>query len=524
MKRICSLFLCFALGFTMLLSACGKTESSSESLSTVGSSTTVEKKDPVTLKYYFIAMKTTESDLKAVEEEINKITVGEINAKIELHPLSFNEYPTKIPLILTTGDDADIVSASSFAPYSSLVQTNGLKGINDILQSVTPDLWKLYDQERWDAAKVKGSIYMVANYDPSVSYPGFWSIGELTDKYKFDWQNATQWEDWEPYFDKIIAQEDGVTPILSDADYWGRLWFPNYYGYDSVGNVKAPKGQPLVVVKADDKARKIIAAPFTEDYKNAIDLTRKWYEKGFFLKTPPTEAEMMSLRSGKKFASFAVPFAGVWDTTGMAASEWGGAIINQAKIKGKNPIIGTGSITSSGNCVTKASKNPEVALKFIELLHTNADIHNLMNWGIEGKHWEWKDKDNKLIKYAGSLTAETTGWNVNSSWQFGNKRLQYFINEGDIGTAERVNVAMKDAVYSSIMGFVDNPEPIKNQLAALSTVCQEYAEPLERGLVDPNDPNKGLAAFQNKLKDAGIDEVVAEYQRQIDAWAAENSK
>ena len=50
------------------------------------------------------------------------------------------------------------------------------------------------------------------------------------------------------------------------------------------------------------------------------------------------------------------------------------------------------------------------------------------------------------------------------------------------------------------MGFVADPEPVKNQLAAISTVCQEYAEPLERGLVDPNDPDKGLAAFQQKLK------------------------
>ena len=80
------------------------------------------------------------------------------------------------------------------------------------------------------------------------------------------------------------------------------------------------------------------------------------------------------------------------------------------------------------------------------------------------------------------------------------------------------------SIYSVIMGFNADPSSMKNQIAAVANVSQEYGRPLEKGLVDKDDPDRGLAVYQQKLKEAGIDEIIAEYQRQIDEWAAENTK
>jgi len=474
------------------------------------------------LKYYYVCDIALPEDLKEVQDAANEILVKKIGAKIELHPLSFHEVTTKIPLILASGEDADIVSLSNFCPYITAFQTGGLLALDDLLPKVTPTLWKKYDKKVWNAVRIKGKIYMVPNNNPGVSYPGFWVPKDLTDKYKFNWKNADSWEAWEPFFDAILKNEKDVIPILSTQDYWGRLWFPNYYGYDSVGSVSAPSGQPLVVVKVNDPKRRVIAAPFTDDYKAAVELARKWYLKGYFAKTPPTEAEMMTMRANGKFAAFAVPFVGEWDTTAMANNEWGGRTILQAKIKGKPPIITTGTIAGSGNAVCKASKYPDKALKFIEQMHTNAALHNLLNFGIEGKHWVWKDKTRKLISLPEGVTGRTARYNPNTYWQFGDRRLQYFMAEGDIDTAKRVAQAMKSAVYSPILGFIPDPTPVKAEIAAVSSVAQEYGEPLEKGLVDPNDPMRGLAVFQQKLKEAGIDKIVAEFQKQVDEWAAQN--
>ena len=78
--------------------------------------------DAVNLKYYFIAKTTNTEDTKEIQEALNEVTKEKINATVELHPLSFNEYPTKMPLMLTTGDDLDIMTSSNFLSYKMCIR------------------------------------------------------------------------------------------------------------------------------------------------------------------------------------------------------------------------------------------------------------------------------------------------------------------------------------------------------------------------------------------------------------------
>ena len=52
----------------------------------------------------------------------------------------------------------------------------------------------------------------------------------------------------------------------------------------------------------------------------------------------------------------------------------------------------------------------------------------------------------------------------------------------------------------------------------INCVANEYARGLMVGKVDPDDPEKGLAAFVSALKAAGIDELKAEVERQFKEW------
>ena len=59
--------------------------------------------------------------------------------------------------------------------------------------------------------------------------------------------------------------------------------------------------------------------------------------------------------------------------------------------------------------------------------------------------------------------------------------------------------------------------PVKAEAAAVQAVMDEYRLPLENGVIDPDE---NLPKFRQALKDAGIDTVIAEKQRQLDEWAA----
>lgn len=74
------------------------------------------------------------------------------------------------------------------------------------------------------------------------------------------------------------------------------------------------------------------------------------------------------------------------------------------------------------------------------------------------------------------------------------------------------------------MGFIADTEPVKTEMANVANVAAEYGDPLEKGLVDPDDPERGLEMFRQKLKEAGIEKIVGEIQTQLDTWLAENKK
>lgn len=469
-----------------------------------------------TLDYYFVAFAYKPEDLTEVENAANAILVPKIGAKVKFHPLTFTDAPTKGPLILNSGDACDVMSLSQFNPFAAAVATGGLMDIGDLLQKYAPAVLSNFPAEAWNAVKRDGKTYGAPVFVGGISRAAFWVRGDLTDKYKFDWKQATKITDWEPFFDAVLAGEGGnVIPLISSDPYWGRQWWPAYYGYDAISeSIGAPGSRGMVGVKLDDPNTQVVAVPFTPEYKQAVELARRWYQKDYFLKTPPIDSEMIALRAQLKFAAFEVPFGGNWSTKAMAANEWNNKPIYTGFFQDKT-VVGTGSVIGSVYGVCAVSQHPQEAVKFIEAMNTDAQLLNLFNYGIEGKHWVWKDEANKIVGYPDGVDGNTVGWNPNTYWQFGDKRLVYLTTPDDIGVLDRDEADLKNAIISPLLGFVPDLAPIQNEIAQLSTVAKQYCDPLDKGLIDV-DP--GLKECQDQIKAAGIDTIIAELQKQIDAW------
>ena len=54
-------------------------------------------------------------------------------------------------------------------------------------------------------------------------------------------------------------------------------------------------------------------------------------------------------------------------------------------------------------------------------------------------------------------------------------------------------------------------------MAAVAAVNDEYWTLLNQGFLDPK---KALPEYRERLKEAGIDELIAEVQKQYDEWLA----
>jgi putative aldouronate transport system substrate-binding protein len=471
-----------------------------------------------TLDYYFVAFQYKDEDMAQVEAAADAILAKNVGAKIKFHPMTFTDAPTKGTLLMNSGEPCDLVSFGGFVPIAPAIQTGGIIPLEDLLPKYAPTVWGNFSTRAWESTRQKdGHIYGALNFDiGGIGGAAMWVRKDLVDKYNFDWQKATTPEAWEPFFDQVLKGEQGVIPLISSDPFWGRVWWPNLYGYDPIDTSIGAKGDfgGSIGVKLDNPTRKVVAVAFTPEYQKAVEMNRSWYLKGYYLKTPPADAEMINIRSELKFSAFYVPFGGFGSTKAMADNEWKSIPILTAFVQ--SPLVQ--SLYSSGSSygVCKTSKHPVEAVKFIEEVNSNPDLINLLNYGIKDKHWVWADEKNKVITFPPGVDAKTVGWNPNTYWQFGDKRLMYLTTPEDIGLADRVAQAKKTAIISVMAGFTLDPSPIQSDIANVVSASSQYCDPVDKGLVDVEP---GLKACQDGLKAAGIDKVLAEIQKQIDAWA-----
>jgi putative aldouronate transport system substrate-binding protein len=81
--------------------------------------------------------------------------------------------------------------------------------------------------------------------------------------------------------------------------------------------------------------------------------------------------------------------------------------------------------------------------------------------------------------------------------------------------------AVADAPVSKISGFTFNSkEPIdfSTQFAEISAIKAEYFANIQCGVVDPDDPEVGIPAMRAKMEAAGLNDIIAEAQRQLDEF------
>ena len=468
--------------------------------------------DVPTLNYHFVAMKSQDAAL--VEEAVNKILVPKIGAKLKFNMYGFSDASQKMMLMLQSGEGCDLIAVSGFVPYIPAVGTGGLMALDDLLPKNAPNLWARLKPEWWNAARVNGKIYNAINYTGWTGYAGFWARSDLIEKYKFDWQNTKTWQDWEPLFDNIVKNEKNVTPIIS-SDMWGQMWYSTYWGYDPVDDsIGSGRGGSLLGVKIGGKDRKVQLVLDTAEYKDALKLARSWYSKGYVSKDIVPDNDMIAKRGQLQYGVFMFPGVGDFSTKAMADTEWQGIPILSKPLQQKT-LLTTG-IGRTGTAVCSTSKHPDLAVKYIEEVNQNPELYNLLNFGLEGKHWVWKDKANKVVGLPDGVKMDSATWLPNTYWQFGDRRQLYLTDPTDIGVWERIDKGIANSDVLPIMGFTFDRKPVENEIAQVNTVAKEYSG-LNRGMEENIDGK--LTEYKAKLKEAGMDKIIAEAQKQIDAWA-----
>lgn len=356
-------------------------------------------------------------------------------------------------------------------------------------------------KEIWDGAKVNGKIYATVNQQIFAKQLGFRFAKDWVDKYKFDYKNVKNYKDMAPLAKAVLEGEPKEkTDQLFNKDYLGFDQIIMPLAWEDIGGGALPG-----LIVATDKNPKVFNQYETPEFKEWVMTMKDFQDKGYTPKNALTRSE--------------------WDVTkflGGTGGTYKPGAEEEAKRgwKGKDayvvpvgsPLMTTSSAIATLTAVSATSKNPERALEYIELINTNKELYNLLCHGIEGTHYK-KIAENRIENIKDSK------YFPNTDWMFGNQFNGFLSGDQKDNVWEETKKINDSAKISTIFGFVFNPEPVKTEVANASAVVKEYMDTFKVGLFGDKTEAK-LAEFQNKLKAAGVETILAEKQKQINEFLA----
>lgn len=459
--------------------------------------------DASTVTVTYTYPNTVFKDVDLVEEALNKLLIERINTKINLNPIDWGAFDEKMKLAFAAGEECDIVFTAPWINNYLLNIANGnFIPLDDLLRDKAPGLWASMPETTWDAARVGGKIYGVINQQIFVKPFGLYVRRDLADKYGLDVYGLKSYDDLEPFLKTILEKEPDVIPLSGTGS-----WTNEGAGFDPIVSEQVP-----VVIRYDDKELTVFNAADTAEFQASIERARRWYLAGYAPKETISGDDSQAMWKAGKFAVSGL--SGVVKPGGEIESEqrFGQPVYAQSMT---TPFLTTAGTTATTNAICTTSKNPEAAMRVLEMLNTDVEVYNTLAKGIEGKHWEWADKANLVIKPG----PDNADYNPNTDWEFGNQFLAYYIDarQAEIKAWEATYELNTKSPPSAAMGFNFNAEPVKTELANLAAVTGELSGPLTSGLVDPAT---ALPDYLERLQQAGIQVVIEETQRQLNEWAS----
>ena len=524
-KTLLALLLVIAMTVTMF-AGCGNSEKSTD---TADDTATVTKaadatdaeataepatsEDMAEITVMVLSLGPMGEGYKGVEDAINAITEKEINTHVTLTYVEVGSYAEQLSLAITGDEKVDLCLTTPIqtAGFSSMVAQNQLMPLNDLLNENAPETLKLVG-DYLKGTTVNGNIYAVTTYRALSSGSYLIMRKDLLEKAGLleTAQNMTNWTEYESILKGITEQNDiagisgndgdGTTITLQNA-WLDTEDFAGSTAYDNLGDT-------YKIIAVDDSG-KVFNYFASEKYKAMIDRVRGWYEKGYVYKDSATTEEQ-----GDNLIKTNVTFSTCINSElGVEASHGAATGYELVAKKLVTYPIGTGSTTKFTWAVPVCAKEPEAAVKFLNLMYTNKEIANLFAWGVEGRDYVVNDQG--LATYPDGVDASSVQYHT-ADFLYGNQFLVYPWEGAAVDLRDQAKAEMEEGGVSPFLGFSCDTSKVANELTAIANVISEYKPGIETGTLDASKYDE----FLQKLSAAGVDKVIAEYQTQLDAWKA----
>lgn len=501
--NICKNIFLLALCVTILaaMAGCGSSAAGSASGETETESFGA---DETTLVIAYPLRNGVPEDNDLVEGAINEIVQPKLGVKIRLLPIALSDYSAEIQMMLSSGEklDAFVIRGDDFNTY---LAGDMLMDLTDLLETDGQGIRDAVGGDFLSAGEINGRLYAVTtNRDLAVGWGGLMCRTDIMREVGYTAEDIHTLDDLDGLFAAVHKRYPEM--ICVTANTAGESL------HVQLGHTVDPLGDGFGVLQNYGfESLEVVDEFETDEYREYCEHMRRWYKAGYISPDIVSGSESGNAMVKDGFAFSYVE--GIKPGIQNQESRLAGMDLTPIQV-GENATY-TSIPAMYMWAIPYSADAPELSMRYLNEQYTNAEIMNLLAWGIEGVHYD-RTSDGHITR-AASLGGNESGYSPEAGWLFGNQFLTHVWEGDDLNLYDRLKEFNGTTRKSLAFGFTFDNSSVIAECAAVENVYDQYKMGLECGLIDPAT---GIPEMVQAMKNAGLDRILEEKQAQLDAWVA----
>lgn len=495
--------------------AAAATEAATTAATTAAPESSPAVKEIITMKYVVPGDLLPDEGL--VMDAINKKLLDDgVGVKIVREGIPWDVWADKVNLKLTSNEEFDMFHImQDWIPYNNYYSRGALTDVTDLIDQYGPVVRSKIPQAMWEGSKIKGRNFIIPTFwiDLAIDTPIFYR-DDVFKKYNLKVPQTA--EDILDCYRTVRADWKGVNkPILNFA-------IPSY---DAAVLQLSPKLHRLY-----DAYPFIVKDQFFQVFQDGT--VKSWFESEEFKKDCAfmsaaykdgiIQPDILSVNFDWYNNYMSNGDAFLWTNPSLEQAKKNNPDVKIEDMKSftfapEKPAIRNWGIKNC-NGISVTSKHPEGPIMFIDWLWTKQENYDLYMYGIEGTHWNKDPNNPRGVVTVKDPTTNASNYQTGDDWKIGFISMVRYDTTGFMAYNDIAYVEDPKA-QNSVAGafFFDAKTNVATEYANVQAEATTAMTPIVMGV---QDYDKYFGPALARLKAAGLDKIVAEYQTQLTAAIA----
>ena len=459
------------------------------------------------------------------------------NTTVEFIDVSFDEYSEKFSQVLASGEGVDLAWTGWLINKPQNIADGNLMPLDDLLaeygQGIVDILGENVVEIHRNAAD--GKLYYLPSWQGLCGERRGWlvvtEIAELAgDTWIEDTEAAlNKWRNnYSEGTEAFQAVLDQATKYLAAAKEAGKLGAGintgRVFGWSMYNGTRSNPGVggSEIGIPFEDNTFTVIDGVASEHYKLYAKTMADWYKEGYI------RSDIMSVDT----STLTTPKNGeITDTTYvfscdpyLTEADQDAATADAGMDMTYLPVEENASLILGGDtsyAIPYCADEPERAMMVLNAIYSQPDLYNTLIYGIEGEDYTMNADGTITTSYSGASPTADDSYGI-QRWIIGSCKNALINNGTDPNYYADLEALEETARVNPFLNFTFDRTNVEGICASILNVYYEYGPQLDNGVAGDNWEelyNNYMAA----RKDAGIEELVTEFQNQLNAYIEANN-